>query len=58
MQIKVGDLVRHKYLPHYGVGLVVKVSDPYWTQVQWAYVSENWRGGGRSQRVENLVRVK
>ena len=58
MQIKLGDLVRHKYLPHYGVGLVVKVSDPYWIQVQWAFVSTNHECQRRRQRVENLVRIK
>jgi hypothetical protein len=54
MQIKVGDLVRHKYHIKYGVGLVVKTSEPYWAQVSWVR-SEI---GPRSQRVENLARVK
>ena len=53
MQIKVGDLVRHKYFIKYGVGLVVDVGT--------IYAGINWikaEGGYRSQRVENLVRVK
>lgn len=54
MQIKVGDLVRHKYLPHYGVGLVVKVSNPYWAEVNWV----KGESGPRPQRADNLARVK
>jgi len=54
MQIKVGDLVRHKYHTKYGIGLVVKASEPYWIQVNW--VKPNV--GPRPQRVENLARVK
>jgi len=53
MQIKVGDLVRHKYIPQYGIGLATSVGD-YWIQVNW--VKPNV--GPRSQRVENLARVK
>jgi hypothetical protein len=55
MQIKVGDLVRHKYHTKYGIGLVVKAHNlPHWIQVNW--VKPNV--GPRSQRVENLARVK
>jgi hypothetical protein len=53
MQIKVGDLVRHKYFTKYGVGLVVKVG-VYWTQINWIKAEV----GPRSQRAENLARVK
>ena len=52
MQIKVGDLVRHKYIPQYGIGLATSVGD-YWIQVNWAKAE-----GYRYQRVENLARVK
>ena len=51
MQIKVGDLVRHKYFTKYGVGLVVKVG-VYWRQINWI------KAEVRSQRAENLARVK
>ena len=53
MQIKVGDLVRHKYFTKYGVGLVVKVG-VYWTQIDWIKAEV----GDRSHRAENLARVK
>ena len=57
MQIKVGDLVRHKYFIKYGVGLVVKVG-VYWTQVNWVAANRGGVAMARSQRVENLARVK
>ena len=58
MQIKVGDLVRHKYFIKYGVGLVVKTSEPYWVQVNWLAANKGGVAMARSQRVENLARVK
>ena len=58
MQIKVGDLVRHKYFTKYGVGLVVKTSEPYWVQVNWVSANKGGVAMARSQRVENLARVK
>ena len=54
MQIKVGDLVRHKYLPQYGIGLAIGGGD-YWIQVKW--VAANIIGA-RFQKADNLARVK
>ena len=54
MQIKVGDLVRHKYIPQYGIGLAISVGD-YWIQVNWVLANI---GGARFQKADNLARVK
>jgi len=53
MQIKVGDLVRHKYFTKYGVGLVIDVGT-FWAGINWVKAEV----GARFQRVENLVRIK
>jgi len=53
MQIKVGDLVRHRYFTKYGVGLVLDVGTIY-AGIKWIKAEH----GYRSQRVENLARVK